>query len=119
MTYYEAAHQVLRAVRQPLTTREITNQALEKRLITPHGKTHMPLWAQCCTCGFAITQSWSNLRPQETADEQSETPCTRRYVPLRPGSPGRWAASDPRAERQARTSARGCDALHGSAGPCR
>jgi hypothetical protein len=39
MTYYEAALQVLRAVRQPLTTREITTQALEKGLITPRGKT--------------------------------------------------------------------------------
>jgi hypothetical protein len=39
MKYYEAALQVLRAVRQPLTTREITNQALEKGLIAPRGKT--------------------------------------------------------------------------------
>ena len=39
MTYYEAALQVLRSSDQPLTTREITDQALERGLITPHGKT--------------------------------------------------------------------------------
>jgi hypothetical protein len=39
MTYYEAALQVLRSVQRPLTTREITDQAMESRLITPVGKT--------------------------------------------------------------------------------
>jgi hypothetical protein len=39
MTYYEAALQVLRSVRHPLTTREITDQAIERGLITPRGKT--------------------------------------------------------------------------------
>lgn len=39
MTYYEAALQVLRSSDQPLTTREITDQALEMELIRPNGKT--------------------------------------------------------------------------------
>jgi hypothetical protein len=39
MTYYEAALQVLRSVQRPLTTREITDQAIERGLITPVGKT--------------------------------------------------------------------------------
>ena len=39
MTYYEAALQVLRSAQRPLTTREITRQAIEGRLITPGGKT--------------------------------------------------------------------------------
>jgi hypothetical protein len=39
MTYYEAALQVLRFAGHPLTTREITDRALEQGLIKPHGKT--------------------------------------------------------------------------------
>jgi hypothetical protein len=39
MTYYEAALQVLRSVRRPLSTREITDLAIERGLITPVGKT--------------------------------------------------------------------------------
>jgi HB1, ASXL, restriction endonuclease HTH domain len=39
MTYYEAALQVLRAARRPLTTQEIADQALEQGLIAPNGKT--------------------------------------------------------------------------------
>jgi hypothetical protein len=39
MTYYEAALQVLRSVEHPLTTREITDRAIEQGLITPRGKT--------------------------------------------------------------------------------
>jgi hypothetical protein len=39
MTYYEAALQILRSVQKPLTTREITDRALERGLITPRGKT--------------------------------------------------------------------------------
>lgn len=39
MTYYEAALQVLRSVHRPLTTREITDQAVKRGLITPVGKT--------------------------------------------------------------------------------
>jgi hypothetical protein len=39
MTYYEAAMEVLRLTGHPLTTREITDLALERGLITPHGKT--------------------------------------------------------------------------------
>jgi hypothetical protein len=39
MTYYEAALQVLRSARHPLTTREITDSAIERGLITPTGKT--------------------------------------------------------------------------------
>lgn len=39
MTYYEAALQILRSARHPLTTREITDRAMERKLITPHGKT--------------------------------------------------------------------------------
>jgi hypothetical protein len=39
MTYYEAALQVLRSARHPLTAREITDRAIERGLITPHGKT--------------------------------------------------------------------------------
>jgi HB1, ASXL, restriction endonuclease HTH domain len=38
MTYYEAALQILRSARHPLTTREITNRAIERALITPSGK---------------------------------------------------------------------------------
>lgn len=39
MTYYEAALQVLRSAGRPLSTREITDEALGQGLITPHGKT--------------------------------------------------------------------------------
>jgi hypothetical protein len=39
MTYYEAALQILRSTRRPLTTREITDRALKRGLITPRGKT--------------------------------------------------------------------------------
>jgi hypothetical protein len=39
MTYYKAAIEVLKAAKRPLTVREITNQAIEAGLITPHGKT--------------------------------------------------------------------------------
>jgi len=39
MTYYEAALQVLRSARHPLTTREITARAMERGLIKPQGKT--------------------------------------------------------------------------------
>ena len=39
MTYYEAALQILRSVRQPLTTREITDLAITEGLIGPVGKT--------------------------------------------------------------------------------
>jgi hypothetical protein len=39
MTYYEAAIEVLRAEKHPLTTQEITNRAIEKGWITPGGKT--------------------------------------------------------------------------------
>ncbi len=35
MTYYEAAVQVLRCARRPLTTREVTDRALAQGLITP------------------------------------------------------------------------------------
>lgn len=37
--YYEAALQVLRSAQHPLTTRQITDQAIEMGLITPRGKT--------------------------------------------------------------------------------
>lgn len=39
MTYYEAAIQVLRSARCPLTTREIAERAIETGLIRPRGKT--------------------------------------------------------------------------------
>jgi HB1, ASXL, restriction endonuclease HTH domain len=39
MTYYEAALRVLRSVQRPLTSREITDQALKRGLIAPVGKT--------------------------------------------------------------------------------
>jgi hypothetical protein len=39
MTYYEAALDVLRSAQHPLTTREITDQAIERGLISPRGKT--------------------------------------------------------------------------------
>lgn len=39
MTYYEAALQVLRSAKDPLTTREITDRAIERGLIRPQGKT--------------------------------------------------------------------------------
>jgi hypothetical protein len=39
MTFYEAALQVLRSSRRPLTTREITERALESGLIVSRGKT--------------------------------------------------------------------------------
>jgi HB1, ASXL, restriction endonuclease HTH domain len=38
MTYYEAALRVLTFVGQPLTAREITDQAIEAGLIAPAGK---------------------------------------------------------------------------------
>lgn len=39
MTFYEAAIEILRAADRPLTAREITDQALEKGLITSNGRT--------------------------------------------------------------------------------
>jgi HB1, ASXL, restriction endonuclease HTH domain len=39
MTYYEAALQILRSARKPLTTHEITDRALQRGLIAPRGKT--------------------------------------------------------------------------------
>lgn len=39
MIYYEAAIQILRSVQHPLTTREITELAIERGLIKPVGKT--------------------------------------------------------------------------------
>jgi len=39
MTYYEAALQVLKSAKRPLTTHEITDQALKSGLINPRGKT--------------------------------------------------------------------------------
>jgi len=39
MTYYEAAIQILRSARCPLTTREVAEQAIETGLIQPRGKT--------------------------------------------------------------------------------
>jgi hypothetical protein len=39
MNYYEAAVEVLKAARRPLTVREITDQAVEAGLIAPRGKT--------------------------------------------------------------------------------
>jgi UDP-N-acetylmuramate-alanine ligase len=39
MTFLEAAIQILRSTRRPLTTREITERALEAGLIDTHGKT--------------------------------------------------------------------------------
>lgn len=39
MTYYEAAIEVLKAAKRPLTAEEITNCAIEKGLITSNGKT--------------------------------------------------------------------------------
>ena len=39
MTYFEAAVQILESSRNPLTTREITERALELGLIVPQGKT--------------------------------------------------------------------------------
>ena len=37
MTYYQAALEVLRSAQHPLTLREITNEAIERGLIAPHG----------------------------------------------------------------------------------
>lgn len=39
MTYFEAALQVLKSSREPLTAREITERAIERGLIVPRGKT--------------------------------------------------------------------------------
>jgi hypothetical protein len=39
MTYYDAALEVLKSVRRPLTAREITDEAIVRGLITPVGKT--------------------------------------------------------------------------------
>jgi hypothetical protein len=39
MTYYEAALQILRSARHPLTTQEITDLAITKGLVAPTGKT--------------------------------------------------------------------------------
>lgn len=51
MTYYEAALRVLRSTGRPMTTREITDQALDKGLITPHGKTpHATMAARLYLC---------------------------------------------------------------------
>lgn len=39
MTYYEAALSVLRSARLPLSTQEITDLAIRRKLIRPGGKT--------------------------------------------------------------------------------
>jgi hypothetical protein len=39
MSYIEAALQILKASRRPLTTREITERALERGLVIPQGRT--------------------------------------------------------------------------------
>jgi hypothetical protein len=39
MTYYQAALRVLEAARRPLSTREITTRAIQRKLIEPGGKT--------------------------------------------------------------------------------
>jgi hypothetical protein len=39
MTFYEAALQILKSSSKPLTTREITERALERGLIVSRGKT--------------------------------------------------------------------------------
>jgi len=39
MTYYEAAIQILRSAKRPLTARQIFEQAVEKGLVTTSGKT--------------------------------------------------------------------------------
>jgi predicted type IV restriction endonuclease len=39
MTYYEAALQILRSARRPLTAQEITDLAIAEGLIAPTGKT--------------------------------------------------------------------------------
>jgi len=39
MTYFEAALQVLESSQEPLTTREITERALERGLVVSYGKT--------------------------------------------------------------------------------
>jgi hypothetical protein len=39
MTFYEAALRILKSSRKPLSTREITERALERGLIVSHGKT--------------------------------------------------------------------------------
>lgn len=39
MTYYEAALQVLKAAKRPMTIQEITDEAVGRGLITPRGKT--------------------------------------------------------------------------------
>jgi hypothetical protein len=38
MTYYDVAIQVLRSAQEPLTTREVTERAIETGLITSRGK---------------------------------------------------------------------------------
>lgn len=50
MTYYDAALEVLRSARRPLTTREIADQAIQRGLITPRGKTpHITMGARLYT----------------------------------------------------------------------
>jgi hypothetical protein len=39
MTYFEAAVSVLRSARRPLSTQEITDLAVQRKLIVPGGKT--------------------------------------------------------------------------------
>jgi hypothetical protein len=39
MSYFEAALAVLRTAQRPLTTREITDRAVQRGLVTSHGKT--------------------------------------------------------------------------------
>ena len=39
MTYYQAALEILKSARHPLTAREITDRAIKRGLIAPHGKT--------------------------------------------------------------------------------
>lgn len=52
MTYYEAALQVLRAAKRPLTGREITEEAVARGLIKPMGKTpHETMLAELYTRG--------------------------------------------------------------------
>ena len=58
MTYYGAAFEVLRSAQYPLTTRQITERAIEMRLITPHGKTPIATMAAELYLQVRTCQAW-------------------------------------------------------------
>lgn len=70
MTYYEAALQVLRSARYPLTTRQITDRAIEMGLITPRGKT--PHATMAAVLYLRVRKDPELVKLEATGDRRAE-----------------------------------------------